>query len=544
MSSLVRSRVKVPVASTDPRLLGALVLAFIVLLVAVIVPGGDAAEAPPATGAASVVPSDALVYVHLSTDGRRPAVTRALALASRFPDYPLLREGLIARLSATTAGSGLDFARDIRPWLGADAALALLNTPTSTAGSLIVLDVADRAAAKRFLVHAGPTGQPATYRRIQILPYRAGTEMALIGRHLAIGQDASVRAAIDIASGGAPSLQANPAFKRASAGAPASRVLDAYASVAGVRRVLAPQGGVLGALGALLYQPALEGVSVALSAASGGVKVRVHSALDPAVTRLERRSGQRSFTPTLDRAVPSGTTLLLDVIGLDRIGSHLLGAGSAGGALSRLGPLLRRLGAALQAEGVDVQRDVLSLFAGETAVAISPRQGRPALVIVAPTRDEGRTRTALAALEAPLARLFPPPGTGPGSAPVFNDRQVAGVTAHQLALAPGLELDYAVFDGKLVVSTSLDGVAGVRNHDRALADEPAYRSTLGDRPQRLTSLLFLDFNQLLSLGEQTGLTRSARYRSLRPDLSKVRAVGLSSTSGEADSTAELFLQIS
>jgi hypothetical protein len=62
-------------------------------------------------------------------------------------------------------------------------------------------------------------------------------------------------------------------------------------------------------------------------------------------------------------------------------------------------------------------------------------------------------------------------------------------------------------------------------------------------PDPVTSLPFLDFNQLLSLGEQTGLTRGARYQALKPDLQKIRAVGLHSTRGEADSTAELFLKI-
>ena len=63
----------------------------------------------------------------------------------------------------------------------------------------------------------------------------------------------------------------------------ADRVLDVYASVAGVRRLLAPQGGVLGALGVLLYQPALTGVTVSLSPATGGARVRVHSALESLV---------------------------------------------------------------------------------------------------------------------------------------------------------------------------------------------------------------------------------------------------------------------
>ena len=60
----------------------------------------------------------------------------------------------------------------------------------------------------------------------------------------------------------------------------------------------------------------------------------------------------------------------------------------------------------------------------------------------------------------------------------------------------------------------------------------------------MTSLLFLDFSQLLSLGEQIGLMGRGRIRALLPDLQKIRTIGLSSTSGEADSTAELSLRIS
>lgn len=60
----------------------------------------------------------------------------------------------------------------------------------------------------------------------------------------------------------------------------------------------------------------------------------------------------------------------------------------------------------------------------------------------------------------------------------------------------------------------------------------------------MTSLLFFDFSQLLSLAEQTGLTSSARFGVVGPDLARIDAVGLSSTAGETDTTAELFLQIS
>jgi uncharacterized protein DUF3352 len=560
----------------------ALVLAVVIaVLVAVIVADSGAGADAPATGAAAVVPSDALAYLHVSTDSGRPAVKRALALAERFPDFPLLREGLLVRLSSITSSSGtipgaIDFSSDIRPWLGKEAALALLNTTTSSPASLIVLDVTDLTRARRFLTRFGPAGQ-TSYRGTAIQRFGLATETAFVGHYLVIGNDPSVRAAIDTSSGRSPSLQGNSAYQRAVSGESDGRVIDAYASLDGVRRLLVSRRGLAGALGALLYQPALDGVSVALTPQPGGVDVRVHSAFDARLAALQRNAnGSGEFSPTLPSSIPAGATLMLDLTRLDQAAPRILGAAAAGGVGGGVLPLLRRLGAALQAEGVDVKRDILSIFHTETVVAIVPTgggssagasgagassgsapgagifgglasgtnaNGRPALVIVARAPNEQQTRAALAALELPLAQLFPPPSNGPGQAPVFNDRQVAGITARQLALAAGLELDYAVFDGKLVISTSLQGIAGVRRHARALVDDPAYRATLGNHPNRVTSLLFLDFNQLLSLGEQTGLIRGARYRALRPDLRMVRAIGLSSTNGEADSTAELSLQI-
>src|SRR5207302_6759379 len=126
----------------------------------------------------------------------------------------------------------------------------------------------------------------------------------------------------------------------------------------------------------------------------------------------------------------------------------------------------------------------------------------------------------LAALEVPLEERFPPASAGPGQAPLFNDRQLDGIVVHQLSLAPGLEFDYAVSRGLVILSTALDGITAVVRHRRSLVDDAGYRATLATRPDRVTSLLFLDFSQLLSLGEQTGLTRSAQYRALRGDLEK------------------------
>ena len=506
---------------------------------------------PPATGAAELVPGDALLYIHVSTDTSRPGVQQALRVAQRLPDFPLAAAAVSSRLGPIltgTRGATIDFASQVEPWLGREVGFALLNTPTSTAGSLIVIDVRNRAKAMSFLQGAGIVPL-ATYHGISLMRYPSGTTAAFVRHYLVLGQRASLRAAIDAAARRIQPLSANPAYRQAAAGEPDDRFLDAYISVAGIRRVLAPQGGLLGALAVLLYQPALSGTTVAVSAASGGLRVRIHGALDPTLVRLSGRGGP-SFTPTLASVMPEGTTLLLDVDGLNRVAGRVLTAGAQGGIAGRVGPLLRRLGAALASEGVDVAQ-VTSIFSGETAGAVSPPGAQaaggaargPALLIVARTKHQEATRRLLAGVEAPLARLFPPPSSGAGQVPEFNDVPVAGVTVHQLALASGLALDYAVFRGLVAVSTSLQAIAGVARHARSLADDPAYQAVVGGS-DRVTSLVFLDFNQLLSLAEQTGLARSSRLTALTPDLRKIRAIGLASTRGENDTTAELFLQIS
>ena len=89
----------------------------------------------------------------------------------------------------------------------------------------------------------------------------------------------------------------------------------------------------------------------------------------------------------------------------------------------------------------------------------------------------------------------------------------------------------------------LDGISAVLAHSRRRVDDAGYRAALSVGSKKVTSLLFADFSQLLNLGEQTQLAQSAGYRSLVPELQQVRAVGLYSTRGEDDTTAELFLQI-
>jgi Protein of unknown function (DUF3352) len=494
----------------------------------------DSGEAPPATGAATIVPARSLAYVNLSIDASRSSVTDARKLAARFPDWPLLETAALNRLRSFVAGSSnADFATAIRPWLGKEAALALVADQSGAPQPLVVLDVTQAARARAFVTRAGAT--PAgSYDATRILAYPSSSELAFVGHYLVAGGDAGVRAALDAAHGRAAALARDPAYMRAVAGEPADRVLDAYLPASGVRQLLASRTGAAGAVGRLLDRPALQGAAISLSPTATGAQVMVHSV-------QSSPAAARSFTPTLASVLPSGSTMMLDVDGLDRAAPGLLSAAATAGIAGNVAPLLHRVGSALHAEGVNVRR-ILSLFDGETAVAIAPGAS-PALLIVARVKDQAAARSELAAVEGPVTTLFSPSGSAGGQVPELADQVVGGATVHELGLGPGLQLDYAVFDAMVVVSTSVRAIDGVAQRAGALASDATYKAALADRPDRVTSLVFGDVSRLLALGEQTGLTSGARTRALLGDLSKVRALGLSSTSGERDTTTELSLEI-
>ena len=110
--------------------LAALLLIALAIVVTLALSGAGGA-APPAIGAAPVVPADALVYVHLSTDRSRDAGHPAARSprACRLPSLTA-RWWTASTRSSAAAPRPVNFARDVRPWLGKEAALALLDTTT------------------------------------------------------------------------------------------------------------------------------------------------------------------------------------------------------------------------------------------------------------------------------------------------------------------------------------------------------------------------------------------------------------------------------
>jgi hypothetical protein len=145
------------------------------------------------------------------------------------------------------------------------------------------------------------------------------------------------------------------------------------------------------------------------------------------------------------------------------------------------------------------------------------------------------TRSALAQLEQPIAKLL-------GKGARFRDTTVAGARSRVLKAGP-ITLAYAVVRNDLVIATSPAGIAAVANAPAHVEDEDQFKTVAAGAPGKVSSLLFLDFTELLRLGEQTGLGDSRAYQSVRDDLQKVRAVGAWSSGSGDESTAEINLSI-
>lgn len=503
------------------------------LVLAVVALGGDGKdETPPANRAAALVPADALAYLHLSTDGDRAAIDRGLSLVRRLGAEQTLRTQLGGLLRAGGGSAPIDFDRDVRPWLGDEAALALTRGAGATAGSLLLLSVADEGDARAFLASTAGPARRGTYGGTATASYGNGAVTAFLDGFLVVGQQRSVRAAIDRAAGSGRALADDATYRAATADQPESRVADAYASVDGVRRLLAPQRGLLGLAGALLDQRGLRGTALTLTAQDSSATVRVRAVLDP-----RARAGSPTFTPTLTRSVPRDALAYAGFAGLERAAPLLLGLGGLTGIGGDTGALMAQAGRLLADSGVSFVRDVLPLFGREVAVTIVDVGGAPAVALLARTPDEERTRAALLRLEPAIARLFAPEG---GEAPRFADAEVGGTAVRRLATADGAELDYAVANGTMAISTSAGALAAVVRPRGTIGSNPDYKVVIPDSQSELTSIVFFDFSQLLSLFEPLGLTGDS---GLATDLQRVRAVGLVSTSGETQTTAELTFEI-
>jgi hypothetical protein len=436
-------------------------------------------EEPRVDHAVSFVPEGVVAYAHVAID-RRDDWRRLDRAFGRLPSLEALRGSVLSDIPL--AGRRIDFDRDIRPWLGNEAALALTPRP------LVVLRAKDPAGARRFAA--------------SLAPLRG----VLADGFLIVGGSADVQRALDVHRGRAFSLTHNSSFARLRDRLPDKRIADVFIADTARLGMPLPDLGVSSAAASVSIEGDRARIAVrGLGAGAGG------------------RCGSGGGAELVDDA-PSDAAALVEVAHVDC-------------AIRSLPPTVL---ARIRRAGVSPKRDLLPLLRGPGALVVTPTRDAAAATLVAAGVDEGRALDVLGRLQPALIRL-----TGAerrGQVATFQASDAAGAPALTATVDRVLQPSYAAFDGKIAVSTALDGIAAVHTGG-GLGDSDAFRLVLGDVPKRPAAVLFLDLDRLLALGERVGLAQAPAYLAVRDDLQKLGAVGLTLTREGKQTNAEIRFKI-
>ena len=497
----------------------------VVALVALAVVLASRGTEPPPDRAAGLVPADAFLYLHLAAgdQGRREHATEVV---DRVAGLRRLRDGLLER--ASVSAGNFDFESDVQPWLGEEAAAALVGPSTDDARSLLVLEAADENGARAFMEEmVGP--ERSSYRGAEVLG-SGDLAATLADGFVLVGPPELVRRALDVRAGAEPALSANPQYARSRAALPPDRLVDAYASRAGLDGLLSGRAAVLAELPGVAT---LEAVAVGFSASDERARLSFRG-LDPgglpAAGACPAPTGEASAA---DSAPPDSLAYF------EASNPACTLRGLAAAPDSSIGAALRGLAADLREDAdVDLTEDLLPLLDGLTTMTLTRRGTEPPVATLEARDTPGsealpvlnRLQPALIRL-AETAAVAPEPAGGrvpdpaeAAQAPGFEVEDVGGVAAVTAALAPGLQLTYASLDDSLIVSTALEGIGQASAvPETSLADIDDFERLLDDGLEGASAVVFLDLDKLLALGDQIGLAEAPGYSTARSDLGGIGA---------------------
>jgi hypothetical protein len=492
-------------------------------------PGGDVC--PPSDDAIALVPDDALAYLHVNVDPGTAQYDNARDVAGR---VPTLSEQVTSRLLDRVPGPhghASDFARDIQPWFGGQAALAVIPAGERAGEEVQLLQISDTDGAKEFAASI-PTGTPQTsdYRGVQVTVDRRGLATAEVGGFLAIGRESGIRDAIDAQSGasGTGSLEGEPAADAALDALPDERLADAYLSPDGIDRLVGNPRGPLATLDALIDPAASDGAAMALVGSDSGIEVDIRSELDEARAKAQPGffAAFPSFDPSLTTSLPSDSLAYLGMAEPGKTLVSLIAQASADqpGLAAAVDALVKRV---KQLGRVDLETDLLPSLGEEAAFALQPAAGGngvPYLEFLSSEVDADRAGDALASLQGPIVAALNPRS---GQAPTFSERKVGDITAHSVKLSPTVDLTYAIAGSVLLVATDPAAVEQLTGEGGGLSDDDAFKEATSGLTSDVSLLGFLDLSGLLTLAEQAGLANDPAYSTFAPELHKLSALGVS-----------------
>jgi hypothetical protein len=479
---------------------------------------------PPPDRAAALVPNTALVYLNLGTDSGSKQWTRTSSAMSKLPVLGQVRDALLTQATSSLLGD-LRLDRDVRPWLGDEAAYAELPGRSQ---KLLLFHVRDLRAARRSIDRAAGATAPLTYRGTPLRRLGGRSVAALSGGWAFIGTRGAVSDALDTRARPARSLGANKDYSDLVGGLPDDRVGNAWLSGAWLTDHAAGPAAILaGAARA----PGIQSAAVGFGDDGKRLRFAIRARSTPGAASRLGCTGETGQSDGLFSKAPAQPALFIGLAGAECLLRDL--TASPG---SSIGKALRSFSAQAQKVGVNVDRELLPLLGGDSALSMTPG---PTITLDVGDVPPQPAMNVLGRLQPALIKMLNPEAGG--ATPGFGAETVNGVTALTAYLTPALQLSYAAFDGDLVVSTALSGIGNAKKGEH-LDETKDFKLVLGDRPDHPSAVLFFDLEKLLSLADQAGLGSNPTYAAVRDDLRKIGAAGAVLSREGNDIDAELRLK--
>jgi len=420
--------------------------------------------------AARIVPADTAIYVNVYLQPSAGQQMELNGLIGRFPgfrDLATLDQKIDLLAQRFLVGAGIDYATDLRPWLGSQVALAIAPRDAGAEPPmLLVVAVKDRGAAEeaapRIISRAEASFRREEHRGV-VMMVGESASYAFVDELLVVSSTPDrLRTVIDTARGEAPSLADQVAFQSAMHRLPADHLASTYVDLGSTPLV---EFAVLAGTSEL---------AAALRAEEGGLHLVGSAPLEAADPGLPWADDPASLAEWM----PAGTEAAVVFFRAGELLDGLEEQASGQPETADLATMLRVLRAL----------DALGLLDGEAAVALNGMSGelsgqlllRPADPAAAASE---RIRAALQLMGAEITIRHL--GGGP----------IAVVELPQLP-----SFAYAVVDGVVVAGLDAELVAAVmssRSSGETLAAAEGYRAAFALAGTRGGIEAYLDAAALL-----------------------------------------------
>ncbi|HEX6140061.1 MAG TPA: DUF3352 domain-containing protein [Candidatus Limnocylindria bacterium] len=473
---------------------------------------------------ARAVPSGSLAY---ATVYLQPSAGQKMNLAALLQHVPGFSDAdaldvKLHQIAARLAGqAGLDYERDVRPWLGDQVAVAALvaDGDVRTISLLAVVDVRDHAAAEaaleRIAANLGSAPRSEDYEGVTVHD-TPDLAWALLDDVLLVGQGGdALHAALDAFAGRRDSLADDRRYLAAARDIPADHLAAAFFDSAAL---VSP--GSDSPVSLTGYPTA----AVALVAEADAIRVEGAIPADaatapPQVAAALEASRQAARLPDW---IPADSDAALSWFGVAPLLAAAEDRLTADGAATELTDALNQLRAlAALGLGIDVDADLLPLFDGEVALAASSlTEEHPAFLLVAQPSDPG----AVSSLERVVGILRDRGVTA-------EEREVEGTAITTVRIPEIGAVSYATLDGVVLGALDPDVVAAaLRAHatGEVLSRSERYAHTWRQLGTEAGNQLYVD---VAALSDRLG-DRLALDTDTRAILHAVEALGARGPAGD------------